>query len=90
MTVKSMVEEFPGSECAMKVVDLQGVTHKVKVSGMHLERIAQVSGVYCLPKEFKWFPMEGFEEVSSKSARLRRQNRRPRKTDSPVKLLATG
>jgi hypothetical protein len=66
VTIKTVVQD-PCGGIELKVVDLHGVTMKIRLSSDDmLQRIAPMGPLtYTLPKGFHWFPMEGFQEISN-------------------------
>jgi len=65
VTLESVWQD--GCVLAAKVRDLKGNRFKLRFNPqMKLQRIAEMGdNCYCMPTEFKWQPMQGFEPVSS-------------------------
>jgi len=92
VTIKSIVEGAPGCMHLLKVVDLQGHTFKVKFGyDGELQRIANSGDdTFLMPDGFRWFPMEGFKEISNSLPDYGAKIAAVTKTANPVTLIATG
>lgn len=91
VTIKSVECEY-GDVYLIRVVDLQGVSMTIKLnSAPELQRIANAGeNLYIMPKGFKWFPMEGFQEISNSLPDYGIKVAAVMKTANPVVLISTG
>jgi len=90
VTIESIVEDCGSKK--ITVMDLVGNPYKLKFSPDmgHLERIAALpDGSYTMPKEFKWIPMEGFEEISNSAPDYFAKSAGSQNA-YPVKVIPTG
>lgn len=66
VTVRSVSQDSGSSGVRIKAVDLLGRPYELRVASfMGLQNIVKTNGVYDIPKEMKWIPMEGFDEVTN-------------------------
>lgn len=89
VTIKSMV--FDCGCLKVMAMDNMGGGYKLKFDPANkLARIAKVGDCYCMPGEFRWVPMEGFEQISNSAADFMAKTAGQVKTANPWVLCPTG
>ena len=93
-TIPVTIRSVAGTDAynlSMTVMTLGGETLKIKLSqDNELSRIAYCNDRYLLPKGFKWYPMEGFHEVSNTPDDYIMKTAGLQLTSNPVKVMSTG
>lgn len=91
VTIVSITQDC--GQTVVKAQDLLGVGLKIVLDNFGSQMyksIIKKGDAYCMPKDFKWVPMEGFERVSNSPADYTAMGMGYTKVAHPVHLIYTG